>query len=394
MDNFVSMNAGISQNSLPSIEDDGVDLLKLVALFVAEWKTGLIVAIIVFLLGVAVTFSMKSLFEATASLLPHQSMQTNSLAAMFTEKSPEDMYLGLLASRNVADRVVDEANLLDFFHTKSRAQARGMLGAASKFTIGKDTLINLRVRSRDAQKAAQIANAYLDALQAQQEAMSESQATVRRIIFEKQMDEEKNALAVAENDLKKDQETSGLVQITAQTELGLSAIATNRAQISSLQVQLAALLTKYTDDNPQVQTLRSQIARLTAHEHDLESGSNGVVGAALPTGKMPAANLEYLRKYREVKYHEELLTALATQYESAHLAEDNSVTQFQVVDRAIVPEHKSWPPRPLFLALAVVFGLIVGSIAIVLKIFAHRLYADPVQREYLHAIRNSFRFAR
>lgn len=394
MGNFGNMNTRISQNELLPVEEESIDLLKLVALFLAEWKTGLVWAALAFLLGAFITFSIKPLFEASVSLLPHQSMQTSSLAAMFTEKSPEDMYLGLLASHTVADRVIDEAHLLDLFHTKSRATARAMLTSASKFKIGKDTLVDIRVRNKDAQKAAEIANAYIDALQEQQEAMSASQATVRRVIFEKEMHDEKAALSAAEEDLKKDQQASGLVQISAQTELALTAIATNRAQIASLQVQLAALLTSYTDDSPQVKTLRSQIARLTAHERDLESGASGVVGAALPTGKMPEANLEYLRKYREVKYHETLLTALATQYETAHLAEGNSVTQFQVVDRALVPERRSWPPRLIFLALALVFAFIVGSIAIVLKIFARRLYADPIQRQYLHAIRNTFRFSK
>jgi uncharacterized protein involved in exopolysaccharide biosynthesis len=394
MGHFGDMNTRISQSELPPVEEESIDLLKLVALFLAEWKTGLIAAAITFLLGALIVFSITPLFEANVSLLPHQSMQTNSLAAMFTEKSPEDMYLGLLASHTVADRVIDEAHLLDLFHTKSRAQARGMLASASKFKIGKDTLVDIRVRNKDARKAAEIANAYIDALQNQQEAMSESQATVRRAIFEKEMRDEKEALSAAEEDLKRDQQTSGLVQISAQTELALTAIATNRAQIASLQVRLAALLTSYTEDNPEVKTLKSQIARLTAHERDLESGSNGVVGAALPTGKMPEANLEYLRKYREVKYHETLLTALATQYETAHLAEDNSVTQFQVVDRALVPERRSWPPRLIFLALALVFACIVGSAAIVLKIFARRLYADPIQRQHLHAIRSIFRYSR
>lgn len=385
----------VSQNSLPPLEDESIDLLKLASVFLAEWKTGLIGALLFFLLAVVVTFCIKPLYESTAVLLPHESgMQVSGLAAMLSTKSPEEMYLGLLKSRTVADRVVDQVHLLDVFHTKSRATARGKLAKLSDFTVGKDTLIKIRIRDANAQRAAAIANAYVDSLQSQQEAMASYQATIRRIIFEKQMNEEKEALAAAEIDLKKQQETSGLVQITSQTELGLSAIASIRAQITSLQVRVSALLNSYTEDSPQVKTLKSQIADLQKQEHNLESGSSGVVGAALPTGKMPTANLEYLRKYREVKYHEALLTALASQYESAHLAEDNSITQFQVVDRAIVAEHTSWPPRLLFLAVSLVFAIIVGCVLIVLKIFARRIYADPVQRQYLHDIRNSFRFAR
>jgi tyrosine-protein kinase Etk/Wzc len=89
-----------------------------------------------------------------------------------------------------------------------------------------------------------------------------------------------------------------------------------------------------------------------------------------------------------------ILTALATQYETAHFAEDNSITQFQVVDRAISPERKSWPPRLILLILSFVFGLIIGSVAIVFKIFIRRLSADPIQREYLRSIRENFRFAK
>lgn len=396
MESSVSMTAGTSENPLPPVQDESIDLLKLAAIFLVEWRIGLITAAIVFLLGAVITFSMSSLFEANASLLPHQTLgASNSLAALFSEKSPEDLYVGLLSSRSVADQVIDRADLLQFFHTKSRAVARAKLKDASKFTIGKeDTLVHIRVRSADSRKTAAIANAYIDALQSQQELMSESQARVRRVIFEKEMEEEKDALTAAEIALKKDQEASGLVQITAQTEIGLNAIANVRAQLTSLQVQLAALQTSYTEDSPQVQTIKSQIARLSQHERDLESGANNVVGAALPTGKMPEANLEYLRKYRDVKYHEALMTALATQYETAHFAEDNSITQFQVVDMAIAPERKSWPPRLLLLIFSVVFGAMVGSVVMVLRILIRRLSADPIQREYIHSIRESFRFAK
>lgn len=391
----MSMTTNIAHEPLPSAQDEGIDLLKLLAVFLSEWKTGLISAAVVFCICAVFLFFWKPVYEATASLLPHEgAMQASSLLAMFSTKSPEDSYLGLLESRSVADQVIDQTHLMQAYHTGSRAAARGRLSAASKFTIGKDTLVKIRVRDGNAQEAASIANAYIDSLQSRQQEMAAAQAKIRRVVFEKQMDEEKDALAAAEIDLKNEQQKSGLVQITSQTELGLSALANIRAQITSLRVQLAALSASYTNDSPQVKRLNSQIAGLQAQERKLASGAAGVVGAALPTGKMPEANLEYLRKLREVKYHEALLTALANQYESAHLAETNSVTEFQIVDRADVPEHKSWPPRSLFLALAAVFAVMCGCVAIVLKLFVRRLYADPVQREYLRQIRDSFRVSR
>jgi tyrosine-protein kinase Etk/Wzc len=342
-----------------------------------------------------ITFVTKPQFEATALLLPQESpSQSNSLASLFSPKSPGDVYLGLLGSRSVADRVIDQVHLLESFHVTSYERARNILAASSKFTVRKDMLVGIEVRNLNAIVAASIVNAYVDALQEQQEGMAIEQATARRQIFEKQVQQERNALAAAELELKKEQQVSGLVQPESQTQLGLGAIASVRAQITSMQVQLAGLLQSGTEQNPRVITLRSQIGQLEAQLRNLESGSGSGIGASLPGGKMPEANLDYARKLREVKYHEALLTALGTQYESARSGEVQTISQFQVVDRAIVPERKSWPPRTLFLALSLAFAGFFGAVAMVLKIVIHRLTSDPIQRQHLASIRNSFRLAK
>jgi tyrosine-protein kinase Etk/Wzc len=219
-------------------------------------------------------------------------------------------------------------------------------------------------------------------------------ATARSRVFERQVDQEKSALAAAELELKKSEQSSGLLQPESQTQMSLSANASIRAQITTMQVQLAGMLQSSTDENPQVKTIRSQIARLEAEQRNMESGSGGGMGSLIPGGKMPEVNLEFARKFREVKYHEALLAALGNQFESARLSEVQTVSQFQVVDRAIIPERKSWPPRALFLALSLIFGVLLGSIVMILTIVVHRLKADPVQSKHLAAIRRSFRRVR
>jgi tyrosine-protein kinase Etk/Wzc len=391
------VNSSSSSDSNPILtpNDESVDLLEIAAIWFAEWKFGALTAAVLFLLGALITFTTKPQFEATASLLPQESQsQSSSLASLFTPKSPGDVYLGLLASRTVADRVINQVHLLDTFHVTSYENARNVLSASSKFSIRKDMLVGIEVRNANATVAASIVNAYIDALQEQQEGMAIEQATMRRQIFEKQVQQERNALAAAELELKQQQQVSGLVQPESQTQIGLGAIASVRAQITGMQVQLAGLLQSGTDQNPKVITLRSQIGQLEAQLHNLEAGSAGGIGASLPGGKMPEANLDYARKLREVKYHEALLTALGTQYESARSGEVQTVSQFQVVDRAIVPERKSWPPRTLFLALSLAFAGFFGAVAMVLRIAIHRIIADPSQRQHLIAMRNSLRFSK
>jgi tyrosine-protein kinase Etk/Wzc len=386
------MATNVSLNHSPLVEDQTVDLLELTVTFVSEWRLGLICGLVLFVAGIIVTFMITPLYEAEATILPQQSRtESNSLTAIFSGKGPGDVFVGLLGSRSVADGVIDRANLLSVYKTSSRERARTKLAGSSKITSGvKDTLIKISVKSVSAQEAARIANAYVDSLQAEQELMALSTSTLHRQFFEKQLEHEKEALAAAELELRKQQETSGVVQVDAQTQLGLSAIANKQAQITTLQVELAALLQGSTEQNPQVKTLRSEIAQLEEQERRLESGGANSAGAAPGAGRMPEVNLEYARKSRDVRYHEVLLTSLSSQYQNARLIEAGSEALFQVVDRAVVPERKSWPPRKMFVLVSFAFSMLAGFGAVAIKLFLRRLQQDPHNREHLRAMRRSF----
>lgn len=372
-------------------EEASIDLLKLLAVFMAEWRTGLLVGTVVFLVGAAITFTRHSQYEASATLLPKESVdESNSLSAVFSGRHPGAVYVGLLSSRSVLDSVINRLDLMHYYHLSSRDAARGMLLKNTKVGIGADSLVAITVRNRDAKDAMNICNAYIDALQGQQERMALSQSALHRHFFERQMADEKEALNAAEVDLRKLQETTGVIQMDTQTQIGLNAIANARAQITSLQVQLAALLQSSTEENPQVKTLRSQIAQLQTQERGLESGrSTSGTGAAASAGRMPQLNLEYQRRAREVKYHETLFNSLSNQFEAARLSEASSVDVFQVVDRAIVPENPSYPPRNTYLLAALVVAILAALVSITIKLLGRRLLQDPGQRENLQLLRKS-----
>jgi uncharacterized protein involved in exopolysaccharide biosynthesis len=155
-------------------------------------------------------------------------------------------------------------------------------------------------------------------------------------------------------------------------------------------VQLASLLQSETDANPNVQRLRSEIAQLQAQERTLESGSgSSPVGAAPPAGQLPQNNLDFTRAQREVQYHNQLVNALSAQYGSAHLDEHLSRPAFQIIDRAVVPEHKSWPPRKNFVIVAVAFALFAALVVVTLRLLALRVLSDPANRASLAELRQA-----
>jgi uncharacterized protein involved in exopolysaccharide biosynthesis len=64
---------------------------------------------------------------------------------------------------------------------------------------------------------------------------------------------------------------------------------------------------------------------------------------------------------RELKYHETLFEVLSKLYEAARLDEARSAAPIQVVDRAVTPDRKSWPPRTLLVLAAVITTVLISA---------------------------------
>ncbi len=379
------------QAELSGAPEDGVDLIKVAAAYLSQWRLFAVCFVLVLAASICYIFSLKSQYVATASFLPQASTnQSDPYSAIFSPRSPGEVFVGLLRSRSVQDDVVDRAHMLSLLKTTSYETARGAVAGKATFSVGGDGIVQISIRDGNAQQAAVLANDYLDALQQLNDSMAQQQNREMQAFFQSQLNQEKADLDTAEANLEATQKKTGLIQPETQTQLGLSAIAGVRSQITSLQVELASLQQSETDANPNVQRLRSQIAQLQAQEHTLESGSGrSPVGAAPPAGQLPQNNLDFTRAQREVQYHNQLVNSLSAQYGSAHLDEHLSRPAFQVIDRAVVPEHKSWPPRKSFVLVAIAFALFASLVIVTLRLFLLRVLRDPANRDSLTLLRQA-----
>ena len=207
--------------------------------------------------------------------------------------------------------------------------------------------------------------------------------------FQKQLDLERDELTAAETVLAKTQKETGIIS-ESQTSNTLTAIQSTRDQITTLESQRSVLLLSETEQNPQVQRLTQQIAVLRGKEAQLEGNGGSQMGVATPAGHAPEANLEILRAQRTVKYHEVLVNSLANQFETARLNEAFARSAFQVVDNAVAPERKAWPPRKPFFVISLVFSALFGMVAVTTKLLIGRLLRDPEHRDKLRQLRRAF----
>jgi len=79
-----------------------------------------------------------------------------------------------------------------------------------------------------------------------------------------------------------------------------------------------------------------------------------------------------------VKYHETLYELMARQYEIARVDEAKQSQMIQVVDPALVPDRRSWPPRTLLVLLAFALAAILSSFWAILHAFFRHKMRDPM----------------
>jgi uncharacterized protein involved in exopolysaccharide biosynthesis len=105
---------------------------------------------------------------------------------------------------------------------------------------------------------------------------------------------------------------------------------------------------------------------------------------------MQESGLEYVRKYRDVKYYETIFELIARQYEIAKVDEAKQGSIIQVVDRAVVPDHKSFPSKLIFILAGGFLGLFFGVVWIFTREGIRRIATNPQERERVEMLKNLF----
>ena len=374
------------------LRDDGIDLVALVAALLTEWKVGLVTFLVVAAAGLAYVHTLKPKYVATATFLPYQGhVEAANIASILNASGPGNLYVGLMRSRSVADDVVAQTHLLQRYNVGSHEIGRAILSTKSTFVEGPDGIITIAIRDEDSQSAADIANAYLIGLQDLSDKMAQAESKQSRRYLDRQLEQQRADLNEAEQNLLQLQERTGQVAPEAQAANSIGNIAGLRGQITGLQVQLAVARQSEAEGNPDVVRLRSQLGQLEAEERKQEEGrASTPIGAAVSAANIPALNLEISHAQEIVTTRRAAVTAMAAQAGSSHVDPSFSHPVFQVIDRAIAPEFKSWPPPMQYEAAAVVFGLVMALAAVLITLVGKRILANPEHRASLHRLRRSF----
>jgi len=405
----------LSPGSAPD-DDDSVSLLDLALVLAARKWFIILFSFSVAVLTAIVVLIMPVTYTATTTMLPPQKEQSSAMAmlgqlgglaslaggggaaSMLGLKNPDDLYIGLLQSESVMDGIVQHFDLMHLYKAKKLSDARNVLKSNTKIISEKSSLISISVQDHDAKRAAAMANAYVSGLHDLLSHLAVTSAAQRRMFFEQQVEEVKRKLTDAEVALEETEMKTGIIQPEGQAAAVIATIMQLQAKISASEVELGALRTSATDQNPEVITLQSQIAALKAQLAGFEKGhpeTAALEGNVLtPTSKVPAASLEYLRRMRDVRYQETLFEFMAQQYEMAKVDEAREGQVIQVVDPALVPDRRSWPLRTLLTLLAFILGVMFSSFWALLQSSYGHAMQDPETATKMRQLRRLLRLRR
>ncbi len=400
--------AAIDDASSLETPNDGHEVSLIEVLTQLAYRKGLIAKVtgIAMVAGLILAFVLPVRYTATVKIMPPQQTQSTAAMLMMNQltsmgggslaalaggglglKNPNDIYIGLLTSRPIADAIIQKFSLAKEYHARDMTKARKKLAGYTEVTSEKNGFIAVSVTDGDKSRAAAMANTYTDQLRILTKTLAVTEASQRRLFYEEQLKQTKETLVAAALAFQQVQQQKGLIQLDAQAKAMIEGLAALRAKVAAKQVEVQAMRSYSTEQNPDVQLAERELTSLQAEEMSLEQ-SNHVPGiAGLGLGNVPSAGLEYLRAEHELQYQQILYDMLMKQYDAARLDESKEAAIIQVVEPAIEPDRRSSPERALIVLWFTIIGLLGACSYIWLCNFVLK---RPGARESIAELRAAF----
>jgi len=346
-----------------------------------------------FAISTMIAFLIPNEYQSSVSIMPPDSMNGSGtmLAALAAKASPElaamaggllgakgsgALFVELLRSRSVQDRVIERLNLQKVYRSRYKKDARRTLNNRTDVSDDrKSGVISLTVTDNNPQRAHDIAQAYVEELNHLVAQVSTSSARRERIFIEQRLASVKSDLEDAEKQFSVFASKNTALDIKEQTKAMVESASVLQGQMIAAQAELQGLEQLYTDNNVRVRSLKARIEELKRQLSQI-SGTDASLAADLtkpnedlypPIRKLPLLGVQWADLYRRMKVQETVFELLSQQYELARIQEAKEIPTVNVIDPADVPEKRSFPPHLLVavmltaLCLVVAVGYLLGS---------------------------------
>jgi capsule polysaccharide export protein KpsE/RkpR len=350
------------------------------------------VSAIAFVLSIVIAITTPNQYDSSTRIMPPE--QTTGGAAMLAALSARSgavpsglsslaggllggrsngaLFLDLLHSGTVGGHLIERFHLEQVYH--KRYMDETLKALAGKTDIAEDPksgVITITVKDRDRVRARDMAQAYLDELNALVVQVDTSAARREREFIEQRLKDVNRDLQQAQAEMSEFSTKNTAIDIKEQTRAMVDAGARLQGQLVASESELDSLQQIYGAENVRV---RAAEARVNALKRELNRESNGSVTGADDNGlpypalrELPALAVPWENLYRRVRIEETVYEMLSSQYETARIEEAKSLPTVRVIDPAGVAERKSRPHRKIIVLAATAIGFVLGSLFLLMR---------------------------
>lgn len=342
------------------------------------WRKFILVAAVVSgVLMLGLSFILPSWYTAKTSIFPPeptvampmytelvQQLSAPLLGPVASGAAPETIYIEMLKSRTVGEKVIAEFNLAEVYGTTLIEDQLVILHSHLGFTLLENGLLFVTFEDRDPQRAAAIANRMVALVDETTRALKVSRAGRTREFVEGQLVDRQQMLAEAETDLKEFQQKFDAVDLDEQLRSAMDIITSLSARAIALETEMRIMAHYTSKESEEYRRKQTEYNEVVSQLGKLKSnGGNSdrdLVRSFIPAlGDVPDVALQYIRLKRAVEVQTTVYTMLVSEYEKARIEEARDTPVVQVLDPATAPNVRSRPKRKL-LALA---GVLAGTTA-------------------------------
>ena len=364
-------------------EDEHEEELSLLDLFKIIWRRKWLIFFLTFIFGCGSLFRALTaplIYRAECRITPPPSSgrgssllsQLGGLAdfiGLSGTATTGQMMIGILKGNTVVDAIIDKFNLMEEYEQELRLTARtATLKNLEAEEDAKSGIISIAFLDESADRAADIANAFVGELRKKLLDISTNDATQKRNFFESQLNQAQQELTVAENDYITYQQSRGVIAFESQTGALLASINSLRNRIAAKNVEISTLSSYARRDNPRLRLAQSELEAMTKELRKLEEeqqrsdryGRTTSGDLISSVGQLPELGIEYQKYLRALRSATAKYEMMLRQYENARLSEASDISTIQIIDPATPPDYKYLPKRARIVILGTMAGFALG----------------------------------
>src|SRR5208283_286789 len=313
---------------------------------------------------------IPSRYQSVARLMPPDNQASSGLAMaaatlsgggsglggmageLLGQKSTSDLLVGVLNSRTVEDNLIQKFDLRKVYGDSRMEDARKDLAALTDVSIDrKSQIITITVTDKSPQRAAAMAQAYVEELNGTLAEVSTSSARRERVFLEGRLQAVSQDLEAAEKEFSQFASKNTAIDIKEQGKAMVDAAATLQGEYIGARSELEGLRQLYTDSNVRVRSLQARVdelenqLKIVGGKDESTSLEKAAPGDSLYPSirKLPMLGVPYADLYRKTKVEEAVFETLTQEYELAKVQEAKEIPTVKVLDSPNLPEKKSFP---------------------------------------------------